>query len=186
MLRLALLIITQSCTSGLLDLPQEIILAIIDSQLFTQRELARLCTVHRVFTGPATSLLFQAPQLTSLRQLDRFLYACEPRYRRDSHHRDHDLNLQDGLDWTQMVRTLRISCTQFGERGWGQRIGRILQLCTNLERLFIWGVDDLRMKYFTGQGGESRELEVRLNGRLHADMRPTTPLPHAQPCLNCP
>ena len=136
--------------------------------------LPGLALLNRACTAPAQSLLFYAPVLRTLKGLDGLLAVLEggaAGRRRSISALESDQDLSEGAG--RLVRRIQIDCAEFGQKGWGQRIGRLLALCRSVESLSITGVDDLKSKFLLGHGCEFLSLSSTLSQR---SSRPSTAL----------
>lgn len=151
-------------------LPPEVLLLCLASLASSQ--LVQLALVSSAFTRPAQALLFNAPRIATLEQFDALLLVLDPPpsreriYRRRTSISRTEADVQDPETWQRedgekdhgwapLVHDLRIQCMKLGQRGWGQRIGRLLKVCTGVGKVEISGVDDLKAKFLVGAGCES-------------------------------
>jgi hypothetical protein len=141
---------------ALANLPPEILLAIFAH--LDRPHLPQLSLLCRSFAPPAQYTLFRSPSITSLTSLDALLSILEPTDRRHSLDLDEDDDWDHDTGWVTVVMELRLECLEFGQKGWGQRIARLLRVCRNVQRLELLMIDDLRPKQLMGNGGVSSSL----------------------------
>lgn len=56
--------------------------------------------------------------------------------------------------WSEQVAVVKIICRDVGIRGWGSRLGHLMMLCPNIRDLYVYGVEDLRIKALSSNGCE--------------------------------
>jgi hypothetical protein len=89
-------------------------------------------------------ILFQQPQINSLRSFDNFLKTLEADPDRD--HSVQDDGRGENLSWRQIVRSVRLECRERGIKGWGTRISRLFNLCDRISTCEVVGVEDFRLR----------------------------------------
>lgn len=160
----------------LTDLPAEVIHLVLTQLNPSQPKLAKLALVARCLTAPAQYLLFANASITSLVQFDALLDVLQPprlprrppsadeKVDSDELGCDHDMDHLTS-NWARALGTtrLRVECRNFGEKGWGTRLGRLLRLAANVQGLELRGIHDLRIKFLQGRGGTDRTP----SGRRH-------------------
>ncbi|KAM0792237.1 hypothetical protein ACM66B_004932 [Microbotryomycetes sp. NB124-2] len=162
------------------NLPSELLLVIVrfasdDFGSNATRSTASLALVSKVLVAPVQVVLLEHVRVSSLASFDCLLHLLESGTKRRHSVRPHTGDDDDdahSAGWGQIVRTAVLVNTHYAERGWGPRVGRLLAQCTLLQQLSITGVDDLRMKWFTGTGCLTSLKLVSSSFRAHALAEP--------------
>ncbi|GAA5915529.1 hypothetical protein JCM5296_001751 [Sporobolomyces johnsonii] len=127
-------------------------LVVLDSPA-PQSTLATLSLVSRTFADLAQPLLFLAPCVFSLKDLDALLVAL------------------DDERFSGRVRRFRVHGRVFNSKGYGLRLSRVLRAC-RVERLEVIGVDDLRPKHLVGEGALTHLSLLNSSFRPHSHVCP--------------
>lgn len=145
--------------------PPELIRAILEClpTLDRQAELVKLATLAPVFI-PAIDLLLYSPRLTSLTGIEHLLLLLETDERnlRTQLRKTGELTESvepdsEELIWlllSSRIKSLSIQCRDFGARGWGGKLARLMTKGRFIKELDITGLEDLRIKHLVGVGGK--------------------------------
>ena len=142
---------------GIERLPSELI-----SCILSHLDRATLFTLTSIFPEAKLALL----QRLRLRNLPSFLLLLEQlssdAEAQDSHANELELaNLVDQERISEQARLLscvahaEIICREYGKRGWGGAVGRLIRACRNLTFVRLDGVEDLRMRQLATATGQS-------------------------------
>lgn len=153
--------------TSLNDLPPELIQLILEHLHPSQPRLASLALSARALTGPAQYVLFANASITSIEQFDLLLAVLQPVRPPRQQATAGELEKADSLGWEDEedcvdspwaralgTTRLKVECREFGQAGWGTRLGRLLRLAPNVRTVSLRGIDSLRIKFLQGRGGE--------------------------------